>query len=85
MPKANEIEKIIRFNINASLINDDRIKDLVEALEAYIDTQVMEGRLDELRRVEADFQDPTEDANPVGNISERIEELEIQAKAGSKG
>lgn len=31
-----DLEAIIRFNINASLIHDDRIADLVEALSQYV-------------------------------------------------
>lgn len=46
------LEKIIRHNINASLIHDDRIADLVEALQQHIDRECVRARLEEIERLD---------------------------------
>lgn len=52
-PQSKELEAIIRFNINASLIHDDRIADLVVALEELFSNKEREGRIDELQMLDA--------------------------------
>lgn len=52
------IETTIRFNINATLIHDDRINDLVVALEALIAREVVKELVKELEKMlEVPYQD----------------------------